>query len=96
MAPGRVKELVPKGDLNIIWNQKDMNLFKEDMTEVLESQLEIRKSCMPKTTLRLCEQALKQLVYYHDLCANMNAREFDNRCEHYSENRVNMICANEL
>ena len=72
MAPGRkAKSLVPKGDLRIVWPDKDMELFREEMSDVLESQLNIRKSCMPKSTLRLCEKALKQLAYYHDLYNQM-------------------------
>ena len=60
MAPTRKKALVPKKgeDLKIMWTEKDMNLFKEDMSEVLNSQLNIKKSCMPKSTLRLCERWL--------------------------------------
>lgn len=83
MAPSRRKELVPKDDLKILWTEKDMKLFKDEMDEVLQSQLNIRKSCMPKSTLRLCEKALKQLVYYHELCRSMNQNEFDSRCEQY-------------
>merc|ERR1712223_1795770 len=85
MAPTRKKALVPKKgeDLKIMWTEKDMNLFKEDMSEVLNSQLNIRKSCMPKSTLRLCEKALNQLVYYHEMCRSMANSEFENRCEQY-------------
>merc|ERR1712241_195526 len=85
MAPTRKKALVPKKgeDLKIMWTEKDMNLFKEDMSEILNSQLNIRKSCMPKSTLRLCEKALNQLVYYHEMCRSMANSEFENRCEQY-------------
>ena len=85
MAPTRKKALVPKKgeDLKIMWTEKDMNLFKEDMSEVLNSQLSIKKSCMPKSTLRLCEKALNQLVYYHEMCRSMANSEFENRCEQY-------------